>query len=93
MSAGPGQDVYRNDAVGETLIVHPMAPGGAVLRAELLVDAVHHAPPAHVHPRSTESFTVIEGALAVRVGRRRWTLRGSDCWRISSPSIAPRAGW
>ncbi len=61
--------VYRNTAAGETLTVAP----GPVLRAELRIEAVHHGPPAHVHPRSAERFTVSEGATRVRSGRR-WSV-------------------
>lgn len=60
---------YRNAAAGETLTVHPAA--GGVLRAELAIEPVHHAPPAHVHPHATERFTVASGAIRVRLGRER----------------------
>lgn len=53
-------------------------PGGAVLRAELTLEPRHHAPPAHVHPLATERFTVTEGAIRIRVGRRRWTLHAGE---------------
>lgn len=67
--------IHRNAAAGETLTVHP---GGTVLHAELHVEPVHHAPPAHVHPHATERFTVVEGAIRIRVGRRRWTLHAGE---------------
>jgi quercetin dioxygenase-like cupin family protein len=66
---------YRNAAAGETLTVHTDGP---VLRAELEIGPVHHGPPAHVHPRAAERFTVVEGALRVRLGRRRLVLRAGE---------------
>lgn len=62
--------VHRNVAAGETMTVDT---AGRVLRAELRIEAVHHGPPAHVHPRSAERFTVVEGAIRVRLGRR-WSV-------------------
>lgn len=62
--------VHRNAAAGETLAVQS---SGRVLRAELRIEAAHHAPPAHVHPRSAERFTVVDGAIRVRIGRR-WSV-------------------
>ena len=63
---------HRNAAAGETLVVHPVTAG--VLRAELAVEPVHHAPPPHVHPRAAERFTVVSGAIRVRIGRERLLL-------------------
>lgn len=59
--------VHRNVAAGETLVVQPVV--GGLLRAELIVEPVHHAPPAHAHPRATERFTVLSGAIRMRIGR------------------------
>ncbi|MDV8021629.1 cupin domain-containing protein [Rhodococcus sp. IEGM 1330] len=67
--------VHRNAAAGETLTVHDTGP---LLRAELTIEAVHHAPPAHVHPHSAERFTVIDGVIRLRVGRRKRILTAGD---------------
>lgn len=66
---------HRNAAAGETLTV---LTDGPVLRAELEVGPVHHAPPPHVHPRAAERFTVVEGALRLRLGRQRLVLRAGE---------------
>lgn len=68
--------VHRNPAAGETLTVHPVADGR--LRAELELAPVHHGPPAHRHPHATERFTVLDGAIRVRVGRERRVLREGE---------------
>lgn len=67
--------VHHNAAAGETLTVHDH---GRLLRAELSIEPVHHAPPAHLHPHATERFTVTEGAVRVRVGREHRLLRTGD---------------
>jgi quercetin dioxygenase-like cupin family protein len=61
--------VHRNDRAGETLVVHPVV--NDLLRAELIVESAHHAPPAHAHPHATERFTVLSGAIRIRLGRTR----------------------
>lgn len=68
--------VHRNPAAGESLAVHPVADG--VLRAELEIGPVHHAPPAHRHPRAAERFTVVRGVIRIRVGRDRRLLREGE---------------
>ena len=69
---------HGDPAAGETMIVHPLVPDEP-LRVELRVAAAgHRAPPAHVHPAAAERFTVVEGALTVRVGRGWVTLHEGE---------------
>lgn len=83
---------HRNPAAGEVYTLAPAAGPGAEegdLRLVLELAAVHHAPPAHVHPHSDESFTVLDGELEVRVGRG-WTTLGAGESAIA-PAGAPHA--
>lgn len=76
--------VHRNAAAGETLTVHP---AGRLLRAELAIEPVHHAPPAHVHPHATERFTVTEGAIRIRVGKDRQLLRSGESALVPAGTV------
>ncbi len=76
---------YRDPAAGEVMIVHPLVPDEP-LRVELRVAAEHRAPPPHVHPAAAERFTVVEGALAVRLGRHWVTV--SDGESVVAPAGA-----
>jgi quercetin dioxygenase-like cupin family protein len=71
-----GVTVHRNPAAGETLTVHPVENG--LLHAELVIEPVHHAPPAHAHPRAAERFTVVSGAIRLRLGRTRRLLEEGE---------------
>jgi len=77
VSAAEQPVVHLNPAAGEMMIVHPRTDGDP-LRVELVLDAAHHAPPAHVHPRARETFTMVEGQRRVRSGRRRWTMQAGE---------------
>ena len=80
---------HRNAAAGETLTVRTDGP---VLRADLEIEPVHHAPPAHVHPHAVERFTVVEGALRIRLGRRRLVLRAGESALVPPGTVHGYAG-
>jgi quercetin dioxygenase-like cupin family protein len=84
--------VHANAALGETMIVRPVRPGDRVLRLELHLDAVHHAPPPHIHPRAVERFTVTEGEVRIRRGRRVLTLRAGETVTIPPRVLHGYAG-
>lgn len=66
-----GPSRHANAAAGEVYAVLPRERADRDdLRLVLDLAALHHGPPGHVHPHSDETFTVIDGALDVRVGRR-----------------------
>lgn len=71
---------YRNPAADERLLVHPVVEG--ILRAELILGPVHHAPPAHAHPHAGERFTVVSGAIWIRTGRQRRLLEEGESIRV-----------
>jgi quercetin dioxygenase-like cupin family protein len=81
--------VHHNEAAGETLVVHDDGP---LLRAELMLGPVHHAPPAHVHPRATERFAVLEGAVRIRVGRERRVLGAGESFVVPAATVHGYAG-
>ncbi|MGF1647607.1 MAG: cupin domain-containing protein [Kineosporiaceae bacterium] len=83
---------HRNPGAGEVYTIGPVTGPGAGegdLRLVLELAAVHHPPPAHVHPHSDESFTVVDGELEVRVGRS-WTTLGAG-ESATAPAGAPHA--
>lgn len=78
---------HANPAAGEVYTVVPAGgedPGA--LRLVLELAAVHHPPPVHVHPRSDESFTVLDGALDLRLGRGWTTVVAGDS--VTAPAGA-----
>lgn len=74
----PGVVVHRNAVVGEIMPVHPRVAGGRVLRVEIFIEAVHHAPTPHIHPRASETITVVEGEMGIRAGHRRWIMKAGE---------------
>lgn len=80
---------HRNAAAGETLTV---LADGPVLRAELEIEPVHHAPPAHVHPHAAERFTVVEGSMRIRLGRERRVLHAGDSALVPPGTVHAYAG-
>ncbi|HEY7431723.1 MAG TPA: cupin domain-containing protein [Streptosporangiaceae bacterium] len=65
----PAGHVISNPLSGEHITIH--ATGGDVLAWELVLAPGGRVPGSHSHPEQRESFTVIEGRLRMRVGRRR----------------------
>lgn len=61
-------DVWVNRATGLRLAVErsAAASGGAALAWRAQYPEYSPEPPAHLHPRQTERFTMLEGALRVR---------------------------
>ena len=80
--------MHANPAAGEVYTLLPGDDRGDPdgLRLILELAAVHHAPPAHVHPNSDESFTVLDGALDIRLGRGWSTLTAGES--VTAPAGA-----
>ncbi len=59
--------------IGATLQLTPtervtvLEPGPAALVVEVVYDAGGSPPPAHLHPAQDERFTVVDGAVSVRL--------------------------
>ena len=71
MSADGGR-VIENAATGERIVVRGadgVAPG-EVLAFDLYLRPGGHVPAGHVHPGQSERFSVVSGALLVRIGGR-----------------------
>jgi mannose-6-phosphate isomerase-like protein (cupin superfamily) len=66
--AGP---VIVNPLSGERVTILEADPGGDVLVWELLLAPGGRVPSSHAHPGQEERFTVREGRMRFRVGRRR----------------------
>jgi mannose-6-phosphate isomerase-like protein (cupin superfamily) len=67
-TAGP---VIVNPLSGERITILEADPGGDVLVWELLLAPGGRVPSSHAHPGQVERFTVLEGRMRFRVGRRR----------------------
>jgi mannose-6-phosphate isomerase-like protein (cupin superfamily) len=68
--APTGARVIVNPLSGEQITITATGPGDA-LDWELLLAPGGRVPASHAHPRQEERFTVVEGRMLFRVGRRR----------------------
>jgi len=68
-----GASTIENPLSGEQItILHSAADtGGNLLAWELVLAVGGKVPSSHAHPQQEERFTVLEGRMAFRVGRRR----------------------
>jgi mannose-6-phosphate isomerase-like protein (cupin superfamily) len=62
--------VIVNPLSGERIVIRLQAAGDGVLAWELILDPGGAVPSRHAHPNQQESFTVLEGSMRFRVGRR-----------------------
>lgn len=65
----PAGHVIANPLSGELITIHQAS--GDLLAWELVLAPGGRVPSSHSHPQQQESFSVIEGRLRMRVGRRR----------------------
>jgi quercetin dioxygenase-like cupin family protein len=67
---------FENPRSGERITITGEA--GDALAWELVLAPGGRVPGSHSHPEQTERFTVLDGALRLRVGRRRILARPGD---------------
>lgn len=81
--------VIENPATGEriTIRVSGAESGGELLAWELRLAPGGRVPNGHVHPVQEERFTVVEGCLRLRVGRRGRLVRPGQT--VTVPPGAP----
>jgi quercetin dioxygenase-like cupin family protein len=80
-----GAEEFRlRDNVLVTVLRSGRDNGGRLLEVESTFPPGVAGPPAHVHSKETEEFTVLDGRLWVRIGRRRLHLEQGE-----SASIPP----
>jgi quercetin dioxygenase-like cupin family protein len=80
-----GAEEFRlRDNVLVTVLRSGRDNGGRLLEVESTFPPGVAGPPAHVHSKETEEFTVLDGRLWVRIGRRRLHLEQGQ-----SASIPP----
>ncbi len=65
------QRVIVNPLSGERITIREPAAGDAVLAWELELAPGGRVPSSHAHPEQEERFTVLDGQMRFRVGRRR----------------------
>ena len=72
--------VLCNPSTGERIVIRTSGDqsDGALLAFEVSLPPGGHVPAAHAHPRQTEQFTVLDGELQFRIGRRTLTARRGD---------------
>lgn len=73
-------DTLTNPITGEsmTFITTSRETGGEYVEIELRAEPDAFVAAAHVHPAQTETFQVIEGTLAVQVGRETLEAKAGD---------------
>jgi quercetin dioxygenase-like cupin family protein len=64
--------VIENPATGELIVIRQtgLETGGRLLAFELRLAPGGRVPASHLHPEQEERFTVVEGRLRFRVGRK-----------------------
>ena len=73
-------DTIKNPVTGETLtfLAASCDTGGEYVLVECTVEPDGFVASAHLHPRQTETFTVVEGKLGLRAGREIRRLQPGD---------------
>jgi quercetin dioxygenase-like cupin family protein len=68
--------VIENPISGERIVIRETAAttGGVLLAWELFLAPGGRVPSSHAHPEQQETFTVLEGTLSFRLGRRGLTV-------------------
>jgi quercetin dioxygenase-like cupin family protein len=78
-----------NPLSGERIVIRrpAAATGGAVLVWELNLAPGGHVPARHRHPNQEESFTVLDGLMRFRVGRRHVTAGPGEIVRVAPGTV------
>jgi len=81
--------VISNPVSGERIAFLRTAAdtGGELLELELTLSPDGHVPGAHVHPSQTETFHVLEGTLAFRLGLRRIVAGPGDVVSVPAGAV------
>jgi quercetin dioxygenase-like cupin family protein len=78
--------VIENPHTGERIVIRQSGAetGGELLVFDVFLQQGGHVPARHVHPRQEERFSVIEGQVRFRVGRRNILACQGDTLVVSS---------
>ena len=81
--------VIENPLSGEVITIHQTGAetGGTVLAWELALAAGGRVPSSHAHPRQEERFTVLEGRMRFRIGRRTVTAGPGETVRVPPGAV------
>jgi len=79
--------VFSNPLSGERITITAAAPPAGELHWELELAPGGQVPSGHAHPEQEECFTVLEGQLRFRVGRRRLTAGPGDTVRVPPGTV------
>lgn len=60
---------------------------GALLEFEAVIPPHSSGPPTHLHTREQEEFTIVEGRLAVRIGKERLAARPGDQVKVPPTTV------
>jgi mannose-6-phosphate isomerase-like protein (cupin superfamily) len=88
----PG-DRIENPVTGEVLIFHETAAqtGGELVRVETIVQPDGFVAAAHVHPRQSERFEVLDGTVGFRIGKKTVVAGPRDVALV--PAGTPHRFW
>jgi mannose-6-phosphate isomerase-like protein (cupin superfamily) len=79
--------VISNPLSGERITITASGPPSGELRWELELAPGGRVPSSHAHPEQEECFTVLEGQMRFRVGRRRLTAGPGDTVRVPPGTV------
>jgi quercetin dioxygenase-like cupin family protein len=85
--AGGVPRVIVNPLSGERITIREPATGPAVLAWELELAPGGRVPSSHAHPEQEERFTVLDGQMRFRVGRRRIVAGTGDTVRVPPGTV------
>lgn len=76
--------VIENPVSGERIVIRQSGAetGGELLSFDLFLPAGGRVPAGHVHPAQEERFTVMEGSMRFRIGRRSVLAMAGDTIQI-----------
>lgn len=86
-------DSIANPVTGETVTFRRTSADsdGEVVIAEVTLARNAFVASTHVHPKQTETFRILEGAVGFRLGSRRWTATADETVVIEAGT--PHAFW
>ena len=89
--AHAGQEIEGQAGFRVRLVKTGAETGGELLEMEATYGGTGQMPPEHFHPRQAERFTILAGALRVRLGGVERELRVGDTLDI--PAGVPHGMW
>jgi quercetin dioxygenase-like cupin family protein len=82
-------DTLVNDITGETIrfLETSADTGGAYVLIDVTVDPGGGVPLAHVHPKQSETFEIVEGRLSMKAGRDKLVAEAGDVVTVAPGQV------